>query len=74
MLLDILAKLIEYVREQGAGLWFSRAHQRAGDMLDRGKEIGAIKDVSRFFLIDDAENAFRKRRAAHSATKGSHAQ
>jgi hypothetical protein len=38
-------------------------------MLDRGKEIGAIKDIPRY-LTDDAASAFRERQAAVSAVKG----
>jgi len=67
--LDIPAKLDEYVREQGGEIWVARAHQRVGDMLDRGKEIGAIKDIPRY-LTDDAASAFRERQAAVSAVKG----
>jgi hypothetical protein len=65
-----MAKLDDYVREQGGELWLARAHPRVGDMLDRGKEIGAIKDIPRYLTIDDAESAYRERQVAVSTVKG----
>jgi high affinity sulfate transporter 1 len=71
--LDILAKVDEYVREQGGELWLARAHHRVRDMLDRGEAIGTIKKIPRYLTIDDAANAYRARRSAASATRGSDA-
>ena len=72
--LDILAKLDEYVREQGSVLWFARAHHRVREMLDRGEEIGTIKNIPRYLTIDDAAKAFRARQPAASATTGREAE
>jgi hypothetical protein len=60
----------EYVHEQAGELGLARAHQRVGDMLGRGKETGAIKDIPRYLAIDDAARAFRARQAAVSTVKG----